>query len=115
MLIRGAILDSEGARRGYVRIRDGRITEVGALGAESSRGRERVVHGIVLPHPVNAHTHLGDAAFRREPPPGPVSRIVAPPRGIKFRVLSETTPEDKVEAMRQALRRMSLEGVGAVV
>jgi cytosine/adenosine deaminase-related metal-dependent hydrolase len=115
MLVEGALVDADGARRGYVLLRAGRIVEVGAHGTASTRGRERKVHGIVLPHPVNAHTHLGDAAFRREPPPGPVSRIVAPPHGIKFRVLAETSADEKRGAMRAALRRMLAEGVGAVV
>jgi cytosine/adenosine deaminase-related metal-dependent hydrolase len=115
MLVEGALIDAEGARRGYARFRGGRLVEVGATGTASTRGRDRKVHGIVLPRPVNAHTHLGDAAFLREPPPGPVSRIVAPPHGIKFRVLSETSPEVKVAAMRGALARMAAEGVGAVV
>jgi cytosine/adenosine deaminase-related metal-dependent hydrolase len=115
MIFEGALLDLDGTRRGYLRIRDGRIVERGALGTDSTRGKERRVRGIALPAPVNAHTHLGDAAFGREPPPGPVSRIIAPPDGIKFRLLAETPPSVKRAAMSRALRRMAEEGTGAVV
>jgi cytosine/adenosine deaminase-related metal-dependent hydrolase len=115
MIFEGAIVDLQGARRGYLRLRSGRIVEAGLLGTDSSHGRERRLRGIALPRPVNAHTHLGDAAFGREPPPGPVSRLVAPPNGVKFRHLAETEPAVKEAAMRRALQRSAAEGVGAVV
>ncbi|HEV2317218.1 MAG TPA: amidohydrolase family protein [Thermoplasmata archaeon] len=115
MIVEGALVDSEGAHSGYLRIKSGRIVERGAIGTDSTRGRERRVRGIALPAPVNSHTHLGDAAFGREPPAGPVSRIVAPPHGVKFRVLSATPPAAKRAAIREALGRMVREGVGAVV
>lgn len=100
---------------GYLRLRHGRIVETGAIGTDSTRGREKRVRGIAVPAPVNAHTHLGDAAFGAEPPAGPVSRIVAPPDGIKFRILAATPPEAKEAAMRSALASMAAEGTGAVV
>ncbi len=115
MLVDGAILDLEGARPGYVRFRDGRVVEVGARGTESSHGRERRIRGIVIPSPVNAHTHLGDAVSVREPPPGPVSQLVMPPHGYKFRLLSTTSRAAKVAAIRRALDRMARDGVAAVV
>lgn len=115
MIFEGALLDRDGPRRGYLKLRRGRIVETGAIGTDSTRGRERRVRGIAVPRPVNSHTHLGDAAFDREPPPGPVSRIVAPPDGIKFRLLAETPAPVKEAAVRRALLRMAREGIGAVV
>jgi cytosine/adenosine deaminase-related metal-dependent hydrolase len=115
MLVVGAVLDADGARPAYVRIRDGRVLEVGAIGTDSSRGRERKVHGIVVPAPVNAHTHLGDAISVREPPPGPVATLVRPPHGYKFRLLREASPATKVRGLRGAFARMARDGVAAVV
>ena len=115
MLVEGAILDAEGARPAYVRFREGRVVETGTPGTDSTRGRVRRVRGIVVPAPVNAHTHLGDAVSVREPPAGSVSTLVEPPHGYKFRLLAETTSEEKVAAMRAALRRMVREGTGATV
>ncbi len=115
MIFEGALLDLDGPRRGYLRIDRGRILEAGAIGTDSRRGRERRIRGIAVPRPVNAHTHLGDAAYPREPPPGPVSRIVAPPHGIKFRVLAETPAAAKRDAIRGAMVRMEREGTGAVI
>ena len=115
MLVEGAILDAEGPRSAYVRFRAGRIVEVGARGTDSTRGRLRRVRGIVIPAPVNGHTHLGDAASVREPPSGPVEDLVAPPRSYKFQLLAGTPRMAKLRAIHGALRRMAREGVAALV
>jgi cytosine/adenosine deaminase-related metal-dependent hydrolase len=115
MLVVGAILDIEGPRPAYVRLRHGRVIEVGARGTERRRRGERVVRGIVVPPPVNAHTHLGDAVSVREPPAGPVSQLIQPPHGYKFRLLANASRAQKVAAIRQALRRMEREGVAVTV
>lgn len=115
MLVVGAILDIDGARPAYVRFRNGRVSEVGTRGAEGRRRGERTVRGIVVPAPVNAHTHLGDAVSVREPPPGPVAELIQPPHGYKFRLLASASPAEKVRAIRAALRRMERDGVAATV
>jgi cytosine/adenosine deaminase-related metal-dependent hydrolase len=113
MLVEGAILDADGPRAGYVRIRAGRVVEVGSLGTDSARGRDRKVRGIVVPSPVNGHTHLGDAVSVREPPRGPVARLVRPPLGYKFRLLASASPATKRAALRGAFGRMRRDGVAA--
>jgi cytosine/adenosine deaminase-related metal-dependent hydrolase len=114
MLVEGAILDADGARPAYARFRRGRLTETGVLGTDSSHGRDRRVRGIVIPSPVNGHTHLGDAVSVREPPAGPLSRLVAP-GGYKFRLLAATPRSEKVRAIRGALARMARAGVAATI
>lgn len=114
-VVRGALLDADGVRTGYARFRSGRLVETGALGTESTRGRVRRISGIVVPSPVNGHTHLGDAVATREPPHTPIAEIVRPPNGYKFRLLQETSPLDKRRAMRAALERMEREGVAATI
>ncbi|MHB8352123.1 MAG: amidohydrolase family protein [Thermoplasmata archaeon] len=115
MIVQGALLDASGARRGYVRLRNGRIVETGAIGTDSSRGRERRIHGIVLPESVNAHSHLGDAVGSAEPPHLPLARIVAPPDGMKFRLLRESPGPAKEAAMRRALDLAVAGGTGAIL
>jgi cytosine/adenosine deaminase-related metal-dependent hydrolase len=115
MIVEGAILDADGARPAYVRFRDSRVVEVGQLGTDSSRGREPRVRGIVVPAPVNGHTHLGDAVSVREPPPGPISRLVRPPNGYKFRLLAGASSATKRTALRGAFARMARDGVAAVI
>ena len=115
MIVEGAILDVDGARPAYVRFRDGRVVEVGQPGTDSTRGRERRIRGIVIPSPVNGHTHLGDAVSVREPPPGPIARLVRPPHGYKFRLLANASPATKRRALRGAFARMARDGVAAVI
>ena len=115
MLVEGAIFDMDGARPGYVRFRSGRIVETGAIGTDGTRGRVRKVRGIVIPSPVNSHSHLGDAVSVREPPVLPVSELVRPPHGFKFRLLTQSSRAAKLRAMHGALLRMVRDGVGAVV
>lgn len=115
MLVEGAILDADGPRRAYVRLRGGRVIEVGQIGTDSTRGRERRIHGIVIPSPVNGHTHLGDAVSTREPPTGPLARLVHAPHGYKFRLLSSTPRAAKVRGIRDALARMARAGVAVTI
>jgi cytosine/adenosine deaminase-related metal-dependent hydrolase len=115
MLIEGAIVDDEGPRRAYVRMRQGQVAEVGLPGTDSTRGRLRKVRGIVIPPPVNGHTHLGDAVSIREPPAGPIAALVRPPHGYKFRLLASASPATKREALRGALARMRRDHVAATI
>ncbi len=115
MIVEGAIVDAEGARRAYVRFRGSAVVEVGLPGTDSTRGRVRRVRGIVTPPPVNGHTHLGDAVGTREPPHQPLAELVRPPAGYKFRLLANTPRSEKVAAMRAALLRMHAEGVAATI
>ena len=114
MLVEGAILDADGSRPAYARFRHGQLTETGQLGTDSSHGRDRRVRGIVIPSPVNGHTHLGDAVSVREPPAGPLSRLVAP-GGYKFRLLASSPRAAKVRAIRAALGRMARTGVAVTI
>jgi cytosine/adenosine deaminase-related metal-dependent hydrolase len=114
MIVEGAVVDVDGARPAYVVLRKGRVVEVGTPGTDSRRGKERRIHGIVSPRPVNSHTHLGDAAAAQEPPHTEVVEIVGP-GGLKFRLLESLSAEEKERGMRSALQRLVGEGVGAVV
>jgi cytosine/adenosine deaminase-related metal-dependent hydrolase len=115
LVVEGAIVDADGPRRGYVRFRGKRILEVGKIGTASTRGRIPRRSGIVFPAPVNGHTHLGDAVSTGEPPNGPLRELVAPPHGLKFRLLRDTPEPVKRRAMRGELRRLAREGVAVTV
>lgn len=115
MLVEGAILDRDGPRPAAVRLRGGAVVEVGQRGTLRPHPDEHKVRGIVVPAPVNSHTHLGDAVSVREPPDGPVEDLVAAPHGYKFRLLASSTRAAKVRAIRAALSRMNEEGTGTVV
>ncbi len=115
MLVEGAIFDADGPRPAYVRIRAGKVFETGQVGTDGTRGRVRRVRGIVLPSPVNGHTHLGDAVSVREPPRESVDRLVGTPASYKFRLLRDTPRTVKRRAIRVALRGMAREGIAGAI
>jgi cytosine/adenosine deaminase-related metal-dependent hydrolase len=63
---------------------------------------------VILPAFVNAHTHLGDSIGYRAPP-GSVEETVGP-GGYKARLLADSSPQAKVEAMRRSIEVMSRGG-----
>ncbi|MCI4354482.1 MAG: amidohydrolase family protein, partial [Thermoplasmata archaeon] len=115
LIVEGSLLDADGARPGYARLRGDRLVETGAIGTASTHGRVPRVRGIVVPSPVNGHTHLGDAVATREPPHVSLSEMVRPPDGYKFRLLRDTPPSEKRQAMRRALAMMARQGVAATI
>ena len=83
--------------RGSVIIRDGPLEN-----AE--------ITGIILPMPVNCHTHLGDAFIKR-PERATVEELVAPPNGLKHRMLAIVEPEEQIAAMKEAIELMDHTGI----
>jgi len=67
------------------------------------------VQGIILPKTVNCHTHLGDA-FVERPGHGTVESLVAPPDGLKHRMLRVAREDVQVNAMRDAVSAMAQTG-----
>lgn len=98
--VEGLILTPKGFQRGYVGFEDGHIVEV-----KRGRPKESLAKGIVVPALRNAHTHLGDAVIRIELR-GTIEELVAPPHGLKHKLLAEAKDDDVVEAVRETLRVM---------
>lgn len=64
------------------------------------------VNGLILPKTVNCHTHLGDAFIER-PAKCSVEELVAPPNGLKHRMLRDISQEQQVSSMREAISCIS--------
>ena len=111
----GVLIDAEGAFPQEVRLSgDGRVLERGSRGTLGpERPGERTVRGIVLPASVNGHSHLGDSLWGREPPRLPFQEVVAPPMGLKHRLLAESPEAEKREAVHAAL--VSMRALGTLV
>jgi len=102
----GAVLTPDGFLRGSVSIEDGVVIDI-----SRSTSRDPLAKGIVIPAFTNAHTHVADAIIREELT-GTLEDIVAPPRGLKHRVLAAAKDEDVVQAMRGMVGAMARTGVG---
>ncbi|MEF8780916.1 MAG: amidohydrolase family protein [Haloferacaceae archaeon] len=91
--------------QGRVVIEDGRIAEVVPARTESD--------AIVLPAFVNAHTHIGDSIAKEAGEGLSLEELVAPPDGLKHRLLAAADRGTLVAAMRRSLRYMAATGTGA--
>jgi cytosine/adenosine deaminase-related metal-dependent hydrolase len=98
--VAGRFYDGRRFREGTVGWEDGIIVE-----ARAGRSRETVAEGLIIPGLWNAHTHLGDAVVTQELR-GTIEDLVAPPHGLKHRVLAKAKDDAVVAAMRRAMATM---------
>ncbi len=107
VLLSGTIIygDEFEPLEGYICIRDGIIVEVGEENVEAD------FEGIICPRFVNAHTHVGDSAFK-DPRFLSLEELVGP-CGLKHRLLEETSRERLLEGMKRSLRDMLATGTFA--
>ena len=90
-------------RDGYVVVSGTKIKEVGFERCDAD------IKGLVCPAFVNAHTHLGDSIVK-DPAFMPLVDLVAPPNGLKHRILNSASPDDIADGMRSALATMRRTG-----
>ncbi|HJJ46659.1 MAG TPA: amidohydrolase family protein [Methanocorpusculum sp.] len=83
-------------------IEDGMIKEVNPSSGETSE--------YILPAFFNAHTHIGDTVALDTPVSRPLAELVAPPNGLKHRILRETTSEDLMSGMKATMSFMKRTG-----
>ncbi|SFR58982.1 amidohydrolase family protein [Halorubrum sodomense] len=89
---------------GRVVVADGEIVRIEETGVESD--------AVILPAFVNAHTHIGDSIAKEAGEGLSLDELVAPPDGLKHRLLRDADREEKVAAMARTLRFMEATGTG---
>ena len=104
----GTILTDESFEKGYIGVDHGLICERG----KGQPPKPALLHGIITPPLVNAHTHIGDSfiAQRSLDLPKTLEELVAPPRGLKHRLLQEASDEEILTGMREAIHTMEKTG-----
>jgi cytosine/adenosine deaminase-related metal-dependent hydrolase len=98
--VSGSFYDGIRFREGTVGWDRDVITEV-----RGGRASDAIATGLILPGLWNAHTHLGDAVVTQELR-GTLEELVAPPHGLKHRVLARAKDEAVIAAMRRAMATM---------
>lgn len=71
--------------------------------------------GLVIPAAINAHTHLADRIARNEITATSLEETVAPPDGLKHRLLEAATDQELVTGMRLALAEADQVGAPRVL
>ncbi|MDH7517762.1 MAG: amidohydrolase family protein [Candidatus Thermoplasmatota archaeon] len=107
--VSGEILTNKGFEKGYVGFEKNKIVETG----KGSPPKKPVCTGLITPSFVNAHTHIGDSFIKKKDIdlPRKVEELVAPPHGLKHRLLKEATEEEIIAGMRDSIETMKAGGV----
>jgi len=92
---------------GRVVIEDGEIVAVEETSTDSD--------DVILPAFVNAHTHLGDSIAKEAGGGLTLEELVAPPDGLKHRLLDAADRDELVAGMRRSLRFMRSTGTGTCI
>ncbi|HHT74633.1 MAG: amidohydrolase family protein [Methanomassiliicoccaceae archaeon] len=105
--VSGHIWSPEGFWEGHIGFEDGMIVEVG-----KGRAKQNVAEGTILPTFINAHSHIVDYVVPVDLGMSLVE-VVAPPDGLKYRVLKATPMERQRRAVSYISECMLRKGVSA--
>jgi cytosine/adenosine deaminase-related metal-dependent hydrolase len=107
--VSGEIFTVNGFKRGYLGVENHRIMDRG----KDSPPKKPMHKGLIVPTFVNAHTHIGDSFIRKRnlKLPRNVEDLVAPPDGLKHRLLKETSDQEIVDGMRESIDEMTKTGI----
>jgi cytosine/adenosine deaminase-related metal-dependent hydrolase len=92
---------------GRVVVEDGRIAAIEETTTDST--------DVIVPAFVNAHTHMGDSIAKEAGGGLTLEELVAPPDGLKHRLLRAADRADLVTGMRRSLRFMESGGTAACI
>jgi cytosine/adenosine deaminase-related metal-dependent hydrolase len=106
--VSGEVLTINGFHKGYLGFEKERIVETGT----ESSPKKPVAKGLIIPSMVNAHVHIGDSFIRKRNVklPKNVEELVAPPNGLKHRLLKEVSEQELLDGMEESVDIMIKSG-----
>jgi len=111
--VEGMIYQESGFIKGYLGFETGLVSEVNA--GKTPQNGKLLAKGVVLPILTNCHTHIGDAIAHGREFTGDITELVAPPNGLKFRILRESNRNELIQAMRLGAIEMLNTGTGTFI
>ncbi len=105
--VSGKVLTPAGFRDGHIGFEDGIIMEVGR-----GRVKDSIAEGIIVPTFINAHTHIADYVVPVDLSLS-LAEVVAPPDGLKYRVLASTPEQKQRDAIALMSETMFRKGISA--
>jgi len=107
--VSGEIFTVNGFERGYLGVENHKIMDRG----KGNPPKKPIHKGLIVPTLVNAHTHIGDSFIRKRnlKLPRNVEDLVAPPDGLKHRLLKETSDQGIIGGMRKSIDEMTKTGI----
>ena len=108
-IVSGEILTKEGFKKGYIKFNKEVILEIG----EGNPPQKSICEGLIVPSFINAHTHIGDSFIQEKGInlPKKIEDLVAPPNGLKHKLLRESSDEEIIEGMENSINLMLKSGI----
>ena len=106
--VSGEILTNDGLQKGYLGFERRGIIEVG----KGTCPRKSVAKGLIIPTFVNMHTHIGDSfvKYRNITLPRSIEELVAPPNGLKYKLLKDASEKELIDGMEKSIAFMLKSG-----
>ena len=107
--VSGEIFTVNGFKRGYLGVENHKIMDRG----KGNPPKKPIHKGFIVPTLVNAHTHIGDSFIRKRnlTLPRNVEDLVAPPDGLKHRLLKEASDQKIIGGMKKSIYEMIKTGI----
>jgi cytosine/adenosine deaminase-related metal-dependent hydrolase len=107
--VSGNIFTKNGIQRGYIGFDEDKILETG----KTNPPKKPICKGLILPTFINSHTHIGDTFIRRRGLnlPKDVKKLVAPPSGLKHKLLKEVSDKEILDGMKESIYEMIENGI----
>ena len=106
--VSGEILTIDGFQKGYIGFEKNRIVENG----KGISPKKPIAKGLIVPSFVNAHTHIGDSFIKNKnlDLPKDINKLVAPPDGLKHKLLKDATETELIDGMEESINLMKKSG-----
>jgi len=107
--VSGEILTESGFKGGYFGFENSRIVETGS----GVPPKKPLCNGFIVPTLINAHTHIGDSFIGKKniDLPRDIEELVAPPNGLKHRLLHEASSDEITAGMKESINKMISIGI----
>ena len=111
--IKGKILTDQGFKPGYILQKEQETPTLHFGNYTGSFSKK----GFIIPTLINAHTHIGDTFIRQKniELPRNIQSLVAPPDGLKHRLLKNTNHDEIIEGIINGLHELEREGIDTFV
>ncbi len=107
--VSGEILTVNGFQKGYISFENNKIITI----EKGTPPKKSVAKGLIIPSFVNAHTHIGDSFIKKkhEKIPKDIEKAVAPPNGLKHKLLNHASNNEIISGMSRSIHDMKKSGV----
>jgi cytosine/adenosine deaminase-related metal-dependent hydrolase len=106
--VSGEILTVKGFITGYLGFHNNQILDIGYRNPPE----KPICKGLIIPKLVNIHTHIGDSFVKGKniELPKNIDKLVAPPNGLKHKLLKNASDEEIINGMKNSIYKMIKNG-----